>query len=77
MKRWGVLLCAAAACMIASSQAEASFRVVKASWGQCVIWDYGPGKPWGPVTVISKPKKSFDRALKSHAWLVKHKYCAW
>ena len=42
-----------------------------------MIWDYGPGKPWGPVTVISKPKKSFDRALKSHAWLVKHKYCAW
>jgi hypothetical protein len=76
MKRWGVVWCAAAVCLFASGQAQASFRVVKASWGQCIIWDYGPGKPPAPVTVMSKPKQTFAAALKSHGRLVKKKQCA-
>jgi hypothetical protein len=76
MKRWSVVLCAAAVCIMASGQAHASWRVVKASWGQCLIWNNGAGKPWGPATVISRPKRDFAHALKSHGWLVRHKYCA-
>ena len=77
MKRWVIVLCAAAACLSMSSQAHANFKVVKASWGQCVIWNYAGGKPWGPVTVMSKSKKTFAAALKSHGYLVKKKYCKW
>jgi hypothetical protein len=76
MKRWSAVLCAAAIGLVASSQAQASYRVVKASWGQCLVWNYGAGKPWGKVTVMSKAKKDFPGALKSHGYLVKRQYCA-
>jgi hypothetical protein len=76
MKRWGIVLGAAVVCLMMSGQAShANFRVVKASWGGCAIWNYAGGKPWGPVTVVSKSKKTFAAALKTHGYLVKKKIC--
>jgi hypothetical protein len=77
MKRWSLVLSAAAVCIMASSQAQASFQVVRWTSGFCQIWDNN--LPRNPIQrdykAVSKKYKSFGEAFAARGRLVAAKKC--
>jgi hypothetical protein len=68
MKRWSVILGAAAICVAVSSQAQASYSIIKWTSGFCQVWDNAlPTKPFpGDYKVISRrPYKTFEAAMSA------------
>ena len=46
MNRWSLILSVAAICTLASSQAQASYQILRWTSGFCQIWNHAiPGKP--------------------------------
>jgi len=77
MKRFTLILGAAAVCMVASSQAQASWSVVRWNSGFCQPWDSaGPVQPpAGQYKVVSRSYKTFDKAMAKRTKLVAKKAC--
>jgi hypothetical protein len=77
MKRWSVVLSAAAICVMASSQAQASYQVIRWTSGFCQVWNHAiPGKPWpNDYKAVSRPYKSFNKALAVKMKLVGKRAC--
>ena len=77
MRRWGLILAVAAAGVVAASQAEASWSVIKWKSGMCQVWDNAA--PWKPLTpdymAVSRPHKTFAGAEARRAKLVAKKKC--
>jgi hypothetical protein len=71
MKRWSVLLSTAALCVMASSQAQASFQVIRWTSGFCQIWNNDlPG-----VVPFQKDHKAVSKKFKTieEAWVARGK----
>ena len=77
MKRWSAALSAAAICVMASSQAQASYQVIRWNSGMCQVWNHAmPGKPWtSDYKAVSRPTKTFNKALAVKMKLVGKKVC--
>ena len=77
MKRWSLLLSAAALCIMVSSQAEARFQVVRWSSGFCQVWNTDlPGVPFQrDYKAVSKKYKTIGEALSARGRLVAAKKC--
>ena len=77
MKRWSLILSAAAICVVASSQAQASWSVIRWKSGFCQVWDNAvPTKPWPKdYKVVSRPHKTFAGAWARRMKLVGKKAC--
>ena len=77
MKRWSLILSAAAVCIMASSQAQADFQVVRWTSGFCQIWD--TKLPANPIQrdhkAVSKKYKTFGEAFAARGKLVAAKKC--
>jgi hypothetical protein len=77
MKRWTLLLSAAALCLMASNQAQASFQVIRWSSGFCQIWNNDfPGVPFQTDRkAVSKKFKTIEEAWAARGKLVAAKKC--
>jgi hypothetical protein len=77
MKRWGLILGAAALFVTGASQAEASYRVIRWSSGFCQVWNSSiQGRPFpGDYTVVSRRHRSFRGALNRKMRLVARHRC--
>ncbi len=77
MKNLTLILSAAAICVVASNQAQASWSVVRWNSGFCQPWDSAvPFKPpAGQYKVVSRSYKTFDKAMAKRAKLVAKKAC--
>jgi hypothetical protein len=77
MKRWSLVLSAAAVCIMASSQAQASFQVVRWSSGFCQVWNNAvPAAPFQrDHKAVSKKYKTIGEALAARGRLVAAKNC--
>lgn len=77
MKRLSLILSAAAICLVATSQAQASWSVIRWKSGFCQIWDHAiPTRPWpNDYRVVSRPYKTFGQAWARRTRLVSHKAC--
>jgi len=77
MKSLTLILSAAAICAMASSQAQASWSVVRWNSGFCQPWDSAsPFKaPAGQFKVVSRSYKTMDKAMVRRAKLVAKKKC--
>ena len=77
MKRWSLVLSAAAVCIMASSQAQASFQVVRWSSGFCQIWNNAvPAVPFQrDRRAVSKKYRTFGEAFAARGRLVAAKKC--
>jgi hypothetical protein len=77
MKNLTLILSAAAICVVASNQAQASWSVVRWNSGFCQPWDSAvPFKPpAGQYKVVSRSYKTFDKALATRTKLVAKKAC--
>ena len=77
MKRWSLILSAAAICVVASSQAQASYQVIRWTSGFCQIWNHSvPTKPFpNDFKAVSRSYKTFDKALAARTKLVGKKAC--
>jgi hypothetical protein len=77
MKRWSLVLSAAAVCIMASSQAQASFQVVRWSSGFCQIWNNAvPAVPFQrDRKAVSKAYGTFGEAFAARGRLVAAKKC--
>jgi hypothetical protein len=77
MKRLTLILSAAAICAVASSQAQASWSVVRFNSGFCQPWDstmaFKP--PADQYKLVSRSYKSFDKAMAKRTKLVAKKKC--
>ena len=72
MKRWGLILSAAVVCVAASSQAQASYSVIRWPTGFCQLWDHAmPTKPFpSNYKVVSRTYKTFDKAMAKRMSMV-------
>jgi hypothetical protein len=77
MKNLILILSAAAICMVASNQAQASWSVVRWSSGFCQPWDSAVSfkPPAGQYKVVSRSYKTFDKAMAKRTKLVAKKAC--
>ena len=77
MKRWTLILSTVAVCIMASSQAQASWSVIRWKSGFCQVWDNAiPTKPWpADYAVVSRPYKTLGKALSKRTRLVGKKAC--
>ena len=77
MKRLGLILSAAVICVVASSQAQASYSVIKWKSGFCQVWDNAlPTKPSPKdYKIVSRPHKTFAGAMNRRMKLVGKKAC--
>ena len=77
MKRWTLILSTVAVCIMASSQAQASWSVIRWNSGFCQPWDSaGPVQPpAGQYKVVSRSYKTFDKAMAKRTKLVAKKAC--
>lgn len=77
MRRWGLILSTAVICLAASSQAQASWTVIRWKSGFCQIWDNAiPTKPWTKdYKVVSRPQKTFAKAMAIRTKMVGKKAC--
>ena len=77
MKRWSLILSAAAICVVASSQAQASYSVIRWKSGFCQVWDNSfKTKPWSKdYRVVSRTQKTFAAAWARRTKLVSKKAC--
>jgi hypothetical protein len=77
MKRLGLILSAAMICVVASSQAQASWSVIRWKSGFCQVWDNAiPTKPWpNDYKLVSRPHKTFAGAMARRTKLVAKKRC--
>ena len=77
MKRWTLILSVAAICVAASSQAQASWTVIRWKSGFCQLWDNSiKTKPWTKdYKAVSKPQKTLARAMAVRTKLVSKKKC--
>jgi hypothetical protein len=77
MKRWSLILSAAAVCMLSSSQAQASYQIIRWTSGFCQIWDQSiPTKPFpNDYKTGRKTYKTFNDALAMRAKLVARRQC--
>jgi hypothetical protein len=77
MKSLTLILSAAAVCVVASGQAQASWSVVRWNSGFCQPWDsavpFTP--PAGQYKVVSRSYKTMDKAMAKRARLVAKKAC--
>jgi hypothetical protein len=78
MKRFSMILCAAAVGVVASSPAQASFHVIRWTSGFCQVWNNAvPGKPIpGDYKVVSPKFKTLGDALNAKAKML-GKTCIW
>ena len=78
MKRLSLILSVAAVCVVASSQAQASFQVIRWNSGMCQVWDSAtPWKPWTKdYKAVSRPYKTLAKATARQAKLAAKKKCA-
>ena len=79
MKRWSIILSAAAVCIMASSQAQASYQVIRWTSGVCQVWSNDvPTMPFpGDHKAMSRPYNSFAEATSKLNALVKARKCGW
>ena len=79
MKRWSLILSAAAVCIMASSQAQASYQVIRWPTGICQIWDHAiPTRPFpGDYKAVSRPYKTFGAATNKLNALARARKCGW
>ena len=78
MKRWGLMLTAAAAvCVVAASQAQANWSVIRWKSGMCQVWDSAnPMKPpASEYKAASRAYKTMAKADARRAKLVAKKKC--
>ena len=77
MKRWSVILSAAAICIAASSQAQASYQVIRWTSGFCQVWNHSiPTKPFpNDFKAVSRQYNTFHRAMAKKLRLVAHHHC--
>jgi hypothetical protein len=77
MKRLTLILSVAAICAVASSQAQASWSVIRWNSGFCQAWDSAvPFKPpAGQYKVVSRSYKTMDKAMVKRTRLVAKKKC--
>jgi hypothetical protein len=77
MKRWTLILSAAAIGVLAASQAQASFQVIRWTSGMCQVLD--SASPMKPLTndykAVSRAYKTMDNATAKRAKLVAKKTC--
>jgi hypothetical protein len=79
MRRWTVVLSAAAIGMLASSQAQASYQVIRWTSGVCQIWVHNiPTRPFpGDFTAMSRPYRTFGAATSKLNALARARRCGW
>ena len=79
MKRLSLILSAAAVCVAASSQAQASYQVIRWTSGVCQVWVSDiPTMPFpGDHKAMSRPYKTFGEATAKLNALVKARKCGW
>ena len=77
MKRWSLILSVAAISIAASTQAQASYQIIRWTSGFCQIWDQSnPIKPFSnDYKAGRKTFKTFDAATAMRAKLVAHRQC--
>ena len=77
MKRWSLILSTAAICVVASSQAQASYQVIRWTSGFCQVWNHSiPTKPWpGDYKAVSRSYRTFSPALSAKLKLVGKRVC--
>jgi hypothetical protein len=77
MKNLTLILGAAAVCMVASSQAQANWSVVRWNSGFCQPWDSAVAfkPPAGRYKVVPRSYRTFDKAMAKSAKLVAKKAC--
>ncbi len=64
MKRLSLMLCAAAIGVVATSQAQASWSVIRWTSGFCQVWDNGlPTKPFPADYRVLHTYKKMDTAV--------------
>jgi hypothetical protein len=76
MNRWSLILSVAAICTLASSQAQASYQILRWTSGFCQIWNHAiPGKPLTNDFKASRPFNTFEEALAVKLKLVAASQC--
>ena len=77
MKSLTLILSAAAICAAASSQAQASWSVVRWNSGFCQPWDNAVAfkPPADQYKVVSRSYKTMDKAMAKRTKLVAKKAC--
>lgn len=64
MKRWSLMAGAAVIAILATTQAQASWSVIRWSSGFCEVWDNGlPTKPLMADYKVLKTYKHVDKAM--------------
>ena len=75
--RWSLILAAAAIGIVASSQAQASYSLIRWTSGFCQVWDNST--PWKPFPSDYKTGRvqfqSFDAAMAAKMQLVARREC--
>jgi hypothetical protein len=75
--RWSLILSAAAISIVASSQAQASYSIIRWTSGFCQIWDNST--PWKPFPSDYKTGrgtfKTFSAAMATKMQLVARRQC--
>jgi hypothetical protein len=77
MKRWSVILAAAAIVMSVSSQAHARFQVIRWTSGFCQVWNHSiPGVPFpNDYRAVTPVFADFHQALAAKTDLVGQRVC--
>jgi hypothetical protein len=77
MKRWSVVVAAAAVAVMASSEAKADYQIIRWTSGFCQIWNLSfPMLPFPhDYRVISPRYKTFGEALRKQGELVRARKC--
>ena len=77
--RWFLILSAALISMGASSQAQASYKIIRWTSGFCQVWDNST--PWKPFPSDYKTGrgtfKTFNAAMAMKGQLVARRQCWW
>jgi hypothetical protein len=75
--RWSLILSVAAICIVGSSQAQASYSIIRWTSGFCQIWDNST--PWKPFPSDYKTGrgtvKTFNAAMATKRQLVARRLC--
>jgi hypothetical protein len=79
VKRWSLVLGAAALCVLASGQAQASYQVIRWNSGLCQVWSHAiPTRPFpGGWRAVSRPYPTAAQATARMYALIAARRCGW